>query len=163
MAVTLPVLVVLLVFIFDLGQAVNLKQKLSAAAREGARFAASQSTADLPQASPPSVLAVRDVIDSYLITSNINDCGLGGQTPLQTPGSWIWTFTTATCGGGSLVVSVDRSFPFPSTSGVTVQSTQIQITYPYRWQFGNMISLVANGASYTTTNVGTTAVMQNLN
>jgi Flp pilus assembly protein TadG len=163
MAVTLPVLVVLFVFIFDLGQAVNLKQKLTGAVREGARFAANQSTVDLVQSPPPSILAVRDVIDAYLVTSNINDCGLVGQAPVRTPSTWIWTFTTASCGGGPLVVTINRGFTFTPPSGVTVEATQVQITYPYKWQFGNMISLVASGASYTTTNVGTSAVMQNMN
>ncbi|PYY04272.1 MAG: hypothetical protein DMG69_31010, partial [Acidobacteria bacterium] len=47
LAVTLPVLMILVVGIYDFGQAFNLKQKLAGAVREGARFAANQSTGDL--------------------------------------------------------------------------------------------------------------------
>ena len=39
LAVTLPLLVVMVVGIFDFGGAYNLKQKLNDTAREGARFA----------------------------------------------------------------------------------------------------------------------------
>jgi Flp pilus assembly protein TadG len=162
MAVTLPLLVVLFVGIFDVGQAVNLKQKLSGAAREGARFASSQSTADLSQSPPQSILAVRDVVDAYLVTNRINDCGLASQNP-GPPSGWTWTFTTGSCGGGSLVLTVNRGFTIPSNSGVTVEATQVQITYPYKWQFSNVLQLFSAGASYTTTNVATDAIMQNVN
>jgi uncharacterized membrane protein len=46
-AVALPLLIVLVVGIFDFGGAFNLKQKLNNAVREGARFGASQPTNDL--------------------------------------------------------------------------------------------------------------------
>src|SRR5579863_7443913 len=64
-AVALPLLVVLVVGIFDFGGAFNLKQELSNAAREGARFGASQPTNDFSAGNPPSVDAVRYVVDSY--------------------------------------------------------------------------------------------------
>jgi TadE-like protein len=77
-AVALPLLVVLLVGIFDFGAAFNLKQQLYNAARQGARFGASQPMNDLctPCAVPPSVSAIRYVVDSYLTNAKINDCGL---------------------------------------------------------------------------------------
>ena len=46
-AVALPLLVVLVVGIFDFGGAFNLKQELNNAAREGARFGAAQPTNDI--------------------------------------------------------------------------------------------------------------------
>src|SRR5579863_7559969 len=79
-AVALPLLVVLVVGIFDFGGAFNLKQELNNAAREGARFGAAQPTNDIsttnPNPKPPSVDAIRYVIDAYLQTAHINDCGL---------------------------------------------------------------------------------------
>jgi TadE-like protein len=167
LAVSLPLLIVVLVGIYDFGQALNLKQKLTAAAREGARFAANQSTLDLTNAgttcgpAPASVCAVRDVIDGYLTLNGINDCGLATQN--SGPASqWTWTFSSS-CGGGSLVVTVNRGFAFPSSNGVTIEATQVQITYPYTWQFGRMFQLLASGANYTTTNIGTTAMVANMN
>src|SRR5882762_4713328 len=50
LAVTLPLMVVIFVGIYDFGQAFNLKQKLSLATREAARFGANHSTADLTNA-----------------------------------------------------------------------------------------------------------------
>ena len=52
-AVALPLLVVLVVGIFDFGGAFNLKQELNNAAREGARFGASQPTNDLSNSGTP--------------------------------------------------------------------------------------------------------------
>jgi hypothetical protein len=39
----------------------------------------------------------------------------------------------------------------------------VQITYPYKWQFSNVLQLLVPGTSYTTTNIGVDAVMQNMN
>src|SRR5690349_7865354 len=80
-AVALPLLVVLVVGIFDFGAAFNLKQELNNAVREGARFASSQPSNDLYNPGvPPSVDAVRSLVASYLIAAHINDCGLNTTT-----------------------------------------------------------------------------------
>lgn len=51
-AITLPILLMLAVGIADFGQAFELQNQLTMAAREGARFAASESTLDLYQGEP---------------------------------------------------------------------------------------------------------------
>src|ERR1700723_322002 len=71
-AVALPLLVVLIVGIFDFGCAFNLKQELNNAVREGARFGAGQRTNDLAVVPAPSVNAVRSVVASYLQTARVN-------------------------------------------------------------------------------------------
>src|SRR5205807_470777 len=53
-AVCLPLLIVVVVGIFDFGEAFNVKQKLNGAAREGARFASSLPTNDLSDAGTPA-------------------------------------------------------------------------------------------------------------
>jgi len=64
-AVALPLLVVLVVGIFDFGGAFNLKQELNNAAREGANFGASEPTNDLyNNGTPPTIDAVRYLVDS---------------------------------------------------------------------------------------------------
>ena len=173
LAVTLPVLMILFVGIYDFGQAFDLKQKLAGAAREGARFAANQSTSDLSNASPPSLLAVRDVVDSYLTANNVNDLGLATATP-GGPTNWTWTFTGtgATCidsGGNTkrFTMTVNRGLSYNVTSGgntVTVEATQVTLSYPYQWQFNRVITLVVGSASYPATScIVTSAAMQNLN
>jgi Flp pilus assembly protein TadG len=167
-AITLPLLAVLFVGIYDFGQAVNLKQKLTEATREGARFAANQATIDITNTPPPSILAVRDVVDAYLVTNKISDCGLSTiNSPARTPGTWVWTFTATGCGGGSLVLSIDRGLTYtytePNTGNlVTVEATQVNMTYPYQWQFSSVLQLLPR-ANYTTTNIGAQATMQNMN
>ena len=63
-AISLPLLAVVVIGITDFGSAFDLKYKLSNAVREGPRFASRQSTSDLTNATPASVTAVRDLIDS---------------------------------------------------------------------------------------------------
>ncbi len=76
-AVSLPLLLVLVVGVFDFGNAFNVKQKIGGAAREGARFASSMPTTDLHNGNPPqSVDAIRNTVDSYLKAADVNDCGL---------------------------------------------------------------------------------------
>src|SRR5689334_13035247 len=68
-AVTLPLLVAIFVGIYDFTNAFNLKQKLTVAIREGARFSSNQSTSDLTNSTlgsaPNSINVTRDVIDNY--------------------------------------------------------------------------------------------------
>src|SRR5579862_6065180 len=92
-AVSLPLLVVLTVGIFDSAGAFNLKQELNNATREGARFAANQPTNDLNNPKPPSVDAVRYLVAAYLQTAHINDCGLGAMAQPASGGGLAWIYS----------------------------------------------------------------------
>jgi Flp pilus assembly protein TadG len=178
-AISLPLLAALFVGTYDFGQAFNVKQKLVAATREGARFAANQSTSDLTVAQsqqtpclPASICAVRDVVDAYLVTNNINDCGLASASSAQpNPPQWIWTFTATGCAAGNFVLTINRGFTFNETvsSGgtnvtVTVEATQVTMSYPYPWQFNRIMTVLVPGTNYSAvTQIPTSAVMQNLN
>jgi Flp pilus assembly protein TadG len=172
LAITLPLLVVVFVGIYDFGQAFNLKQKMIAAAREGARFAASQSTADLTNPTPPSILAIRDVVHDVLTSpaNKVNDCGLGAASATHVANTWTWTFT-ASCGAGrSLTLSINRGFTYvvPASPGsgnqsITVEATKVTLNYPYQWQFSKVIQILP-GATTTGPNViPADGLMQNLN
>ena len=96
LAISLPVLVLFVVGIFDFGGALTLKQKLTNAAREGARVAAADPASDMAVALPAVPVAVSDafqVVDNYLLSEKINDCGLsGGRTPpTPTQSALTWT------------------------------------------------------------------------
>ncbi|MBV9482791.1 MAG: pilus assembly protein [Acidobacteria bacterium] len=177
LAVSLPLLAALFVGTYDFGQAFNVKQKLVAATREGARFAANQSTSDLTLArgrscAPASICAVRDVVDAYLLANNISDCGLASASSAQ-PNSpqWVWTFTANGCAGGNFVLTIDRGYTFTETvaSGgnnvsVTVEATRVTMSYPYPWQFNRLMQFLSPGATYSAvTQIPTSAVVQNLN
>jgi Flp pilus assembly protein TadG len=169
-AVSLPLLVVLLVGIFDFGGAFNLKQELNNAAREAARFGAAQPTNDLLNAgTPPSVDAIRYLVDSYLLAAQINDCGLGS---VSGSGSYpTWTYTPSGC-GGNLILTIQRgclqapSLPTCPQETVTSPATNLLVTrvviqYPFQWHFNNVIQLVAPGSSFALSNIQTDATAAN--
>jgi Flp pilus assembly protein TadG len=170
-AVTLPLLIVLVVGIFDFGNAYNLKQKLTNAARDAARLGASETTSDLTTASPSSVLAIRDLVSQYLQNSKINDCGIGTAAATPAGGStpWKWTFTGTCPSGASFVLSVDRGYVFISgvntgLNAIKVINTNVSISYPYSWQFNRVIGLLVSGASYpATTTIVVNSTMANEN
>jgi Flp pilus assembly protein TadG len=174
-AVALPLLVVLVVGIFDFSQAFNLKQKLNNAAREGARFASSLPTNDLSDStacgappSPASVCAVRDLVAAYLQWARINDCGLTGQGATAIA---PWTYVASGNGcpaGANFTLTIDRGYAFPATvpgaSGpLYLVSSRVTLSYPYQWHFGKVIRLLVPGATYATTSqISTDAVVPNM-
>ena len=161
-AVALPLLVVLVVGIFDFGGAFNLKQKLNNAVREGARFGASQPTNDLALGQPPSVSAIRYLVDSYLQTAGINDCGLS-TAPEVLVSAYSWGFTGNT--GCTTTLTVSRQIQVQETVGgntVTMLCTTVNIVYPYQWHFNNVIQLLVPGANYTLGNIHSDATAVNM-
>jgi Flp pilus assembly protein TadG len=166
LAITLPLLAVLMVGIFDFGQAFNTKQKITAAIREATRFAANQGITDLATAPPPSILSVRDLVSGYLKTNNMTDCGLGTVAPVsQAPAPMNWKFTASGC-VATMTLTVNRGHTFTYTQGgntYTVESTKIDISYPFQWHFNGLIKLVAPGANYAgVTQLTATAAIPNL-
>jgi len=178
-AVSLPLLVVLVVGIFDFGGAFNLKQELSNAMREGARFEAAQPTNDLCSSctAPPSVDAARYVIDAYLIAARINDCGLAGLSASQSSSGPPWVYTSSGTCTGSVILTIARdpsqgsgtptcSLPASNygSNGVNVYllCANVSISYPYQWHFNNVIQLISPGTSLGLTNLQTAAAAENM-
>jgi Flp pilus assembly protein TadG len=168
-AVTVPLMVVLVVGVLDFGNAFNMKQKLTNAARDAARLGASQTTSDLTSGSPSSVLAIRDLVSNYLQNARINDCGIGSAVPPPPSASapWQWTFSGTCPNGGSFVLTVNRGNVFTSSvttggNAIKVISTSVTISYPYSWQFNRVIGLLVSGASYpSSTNLVVSSTMEN--
>ena len=153
-AVALPLLVVLVVGIFDFGGAFNLKQELNNAVREGARFGAAQPSNDISpsNAKPSSVDAIRVLIDSYLQAARINDCGLSAVPEPNQGLGIVWTYTANGCPGGALTLTISRAVAVPvliGGSSTNMLCTTVQISYPYVWHFNNVIQLLVPGANYS--------------
>ena len=116
LALSLPVLVLFVVGIFDFSGALTLKQKLTNAAREGARVAAADPASDMSVALPAVPVAVSDafqVVDNYLLSEKINDCGLsgGGTPPTPTQSALTWTYTsTGSCPGSGITLTINRGY-----------------------------------------------------
>ena len=156
LAVVLPLLMVLVVGIFDFGNAFNLKQKITNAARAGARFGSYSPTNDLVGfATPNSVIAIKNTVDDYLVAAKLNDCDLArSNAGTQTAPQLLWTFTANGNGcPGTLTVVIDRSCCIAPALTATVGpatmqviSTHVQISYPYKWTFENVVGLVVPGS-----------------
>lgn len=149
-AVSMPLLVVFVVGIFDFSQALSVKQKLMNAAREAARVAAADPATDSGGSAsglPASVSDAKQVVDNYFLSENLNDCGLLSATPAQTGGTltWVATATGGGCPTGGLVLSVNRGFKSPliTNSGtVNLICTQVMLSYAYNWRFNSVIGLL---------------------
>lgn len=170
-ALSLPLLVVFVVGIFDFGGAVTLKQRLTNAAREGARVAASDPANDVTSVGlsttslPASVSDAYQVVDNYLLSENINDCGLSNTSnqPQYTTGL-TWVSTVACSHTTNLVLTINRGCVTTQTIGTTVKvvATCITIQYPYQWEYSKVAGLV--GSSFTgPTSITTTATAYNEN
>ena len=183
LAVSLPLLVVFVVGIFDFSGAFTLKQKLTNAARDGARVAAAAPANDVGNPSnpvPTSVDLAFRVVGNYLEAANINDCGLTPSTSwVQSRLTWTYTATGGGCPTGGLTIAINRGYIFPATSAssstgctsqpssgntVNLVGTCVSITYAYKWRFNSVITLLVPGATYAgVSNLNTTAVAFNEN
>ena len=172
-AVSLPLLVVMVVGIFDFGNAFNLKHKLVNTAREAARFGSNQPMSDLSQGvSANSPVSIATLVGNYLQSQKLNDCGLAVNAAAGTgighpSNTLIWTFTSNTGCPGTLELDVNRGYTYqvPGPAGtnlLTIEATQVTLSYPYPWQFSNAFRLL--GGNYSgVTQVTVVATMQNLN
>ena len=174
-AISLPLLLVVVVGVFDFGTAFTVKQKLGNTALQGARVASNQPTADLSLAggcnAPASICSVRDVVDKNLVASALNDCGLA--TANGVPGAALtWTFTTTGTCAGPLTLTIERGYTYTAAlpsppffaALYTIEATRLTLNYPYRWQFNRVAPLVAPGANYpAVSQINSVAIMQNLN
>src|ERR1700720_891949 len=104
LAISLPVLVIFVVGIFDFSGAFTLKQKLTNAAREGARVAAAAPANDVAPSNPlpASVDTAFRVVDNYLQAENINDCSISPLSPSHSGLTWTYTATGNGCATGGL-------------------------------------------------------------
>jgi Flp pilus assembly protein TadG len=148
-AVSLPLLVLFVVGIFDFSNAITLKQRLTNAARETARVAAADPANDLggPPAGgvPASIGDAFQVADNYLISEKINDCGLAGAGA-PTPTGLTWTYTAAAggCPGSGISLAINRGCVNQITTNagtLNLVGTCVTITYAYKWQFNSVASV----------------------
>lgn len=168
-ALSLPLLVLFVVGIFDFSSAISLKQKLTNAAREGARVAASDPANDMGTATVPvSVMDAYWVVDNYLQSEKISDCGLTSALPSKTSGlTWMGIATGAPCTSTSgLILTINRGKvtreTLSTTSTVDVITTVVTIQYPYNWRFGGVVGLVG-GRFIGPTSITTSAAALNEN
>jgi Flp pilus assembly protein TadG len=164
-AVSLPLLVLFVVGIFDFSGAFTLKQKLTNVARDAARVAAADPSADvgnLTSGVPSSVSEALKVVDSYLTANRLNDCGLSTKTPSRS--GVTWTYAIAPTGNPpcGITLIINRGYVFPITSttppdvrtclsqapaGQTLLGTCVSVQYAYAWKFARVASLFGRNDS----------------
>jgi Flp pilus assembly protein TadG len=164
-ALGLPFLMVLLVGIFDFGEAFNTKQKINNAAREAARYASNQSTLDWSAGvTAPSIEGTRNLVSTYLINAKLPDCGLINKDPSFDSTTMTWTYraSAAPC-PARLKVTIQRANTF-DMNGTTVIATKVTISYPFRWHFDTVAKILFPKSKYPgpTFFISSDAVMANL-
>jgi Flp pilus assembly protein TadG len=168
LAVSVPLLAVLMIGIIDFSSAFSLKHKLDIAVQEGARVGSSQPMVDISNSAPLSTIAIRDAVAGYLNAMGVNDCGLAAaatNAPGGTSGLvWTYTANTGCPGSGTVTLTIDRGATFQTTGGIRIEALQVAISYPYQWRFGRVVSLISGGSGPTgITQITTNATVQALN
>jgi len=147
-ALSLPVLMVFVVGIFDFSGALSLKQKLTNAAREAARVAAADPANDLNNTTPVSVSDAFQVVANYLRSENVNDCGLSGNmTPTSSGMVWTSVALTGCPGKTGLTLTVDRGC-VTKLNGTDIVNTCVTILYPYSWRFSGVMKVLLPRTTY---------------
>ena len=153
-AFILPFLAVMTVGMIDFAQGFRLKQKLTNAAREGARIGVELSPVDLDQTAPATVRSVRNAVVNYMDNADIDVFGI--DTTSTKTGSTEWTFYD----GGDALIVIDRAVVIPVTGAI---GTRVTVRYRFTWSFGEVIDLLAPTASYPGSFlISTDATMKNL-
>jgi Flp pilus assembly protein TadG len=179
-AVSLPLLVLFVVGIFDFSGAFTQKQKLTNVARDAARVAAADPSADvgnLTSGVPSSITHAFKVVDSYLTANNLTDCGLASQTASSSGATRTYTIAPTGNPPCGITVIINRGYYFPVTSttppALNCQSqapggqtaligTCVSIQYAYPWKFGRAASLLGRNIALPA-NLSAVAVALNEN
>jgi Flp pilus assembly protein TadG len=158
-AISLPLLVVFVVGIYDFSGAFNQKLKLNQAAQEGAIIAGAQPTSDITSPTAPDSLApvVSAVYNSLVGSGVLHGCTL----PAAASGTGLAsTYKISGC-PDQLVITINRGTVVNLVSPAVV-GTVVTVEYPYIWRFNSVIQLLVPGASYAaTTQVTESATVHN--
>jgi len=147
-AITLPLLVVFVVGIYDFSGAFNQKQKIEQAAQEGAIIAGAQPMSDIASpTSPDSLQPVVTTIYNSLVGSGVLPGGTCVPPGTATgPVGVAWTYTISPC-PDNLVITINRGWVSPSGTPFSI-GTKVTVQYRYHWRFNSVIQLLIPGASY---------------
>src|ERR1035437_3565676 len=158
-AISLPLLVVFIMGIYDFSGAFNQKQKIEQAAQEGAIIAGAQPTSDIASpTAPDSLLPVVSAVFNSLAGSGVLQ---GCTLPATATGTGLASTYKINGCPDQLVITINRGTVVNSGSPAPV-GNHIQVQYPYHWRFNSVIQLLIPGASYAaTTQVTESATVHN--
>ena len=172
-AVTLPLLVVFVVGIYDFSGACNQKQKIDQAAQEGAIIVGAQPLSDIaagstgiptnPDSLQPVVTAIFNSLASSGVLNNANQASCKPPFVPFAQAGLTWTYQIPNCNGAhlsdNLTIIINRGCL--CVSGATCTATpcagagppiavdsMVTVQYPYHWQFNSVIQSLIPGANY---------------
>jgi len=159
-AISLPILVVFVVGIYDFSGAFNQKQKIAQAAQEGAIIAGAQPTSDfvpappVGSAGPYSLQTVATAVFNSLVGSGVLPSGTCSAPGTASAGAGLtWTYTISGCNSAyssdNLIITINRGWVSGTAPAAVGSSVAVQ--YPYHWRFNSVIQLLVPGASYAAT------------
>jgi Flp pilus assembly protein TadG len=176
-AITLPLLVVFIVGIYDFSGAFNQKQKVAQAAQEGAIIAGAQPMNDIltsgssAPTNPDSLLPVVTAVFNSLVGSGVLSSGTTCTPPgsVTGPAGLTWTYTMSGCdsAGDNLIVTINRGWVCGNGAGCSTGppvavGTTVTVSYPYQWQFNSVIQLLFPGPNgYASPTITETATVHN--
>lgn len=133
LAIVVPTLGTMVVAIGDFGGAYVTKQKMTNAAREGARVAVSNALTNqnCSDATPCSMEAAADAIKQYLTNAGLDASCITPNSP-SSSGNLTWTWECS----NTMEIAINRGYTFEGKNGNTIPSTQITLYYPYNWIYG---------------------------
>jgi Flp pilus assembly protein TadG len=159
-AISLPLLVVFVVGIFDFSGAFNQKQKIAQAAQEGAIIAGAQTMSDIQSTNgnPDSLQPVLTAVFNSLAGTNVlpqpnqGSCTVASAAVSQAGplGPLEWIYKISGC-PDVLTVEINRGW-LPAVGGAAqTVGTTVTVSYPYHWRFNSVIQLLFPGAPYAAT------------
>jgi len=153
-ALVLPLLLLLIAGVWDFGSAFLLKDKMTNAAREGARIAVSTplNSADCSSSTPCSIVAAANAVRQYMSGAG-NDAGC--IVPEQPASFAAPDRANYLCESG-IALEIDRGAVIETETG-SIPATRVTLTFPVRWMLiGRLLSSVLPQT------ISTTVTMQNL-
>lgn len=153
-ALALPLLLLLLVGIFDFGSFFALRQKMTVAVREAARIVVSSPLSDYSCASatPCSIVAAANAVVQAMANAGASVACIQPASPTSSA-TLQWTYSCA----DSTSLVINRGYSFAGPGNTVVPATRVSLAYPIRWR---LLSFLPGFSSAT--KITTRATMQNL-
>ena len=152
----LPLVLLLLVGIFDFGSAFALRQKMTNAAREGARIVVSNSLTDqsCSSSTPCAIVAAADAVVQYMGNAGASLSCIQPGSPTST-GTLAWTYS---CPSGASL-EINRGYTIAAPGGGLLPATQVTLVYPFTWRLAGFLPGYSRNAAISTQVTMTNLVM----
>jgi Flp pilus assembly protein TadG len=172
-AISLPLLVVFVVGIYDFSGAFNEKQKIEQAAQEGAILTGAQPMSDIapggtgvttnPDSLQPVVTAIFNSLAGNGVLTNPNQGTCKPPFAASAQSGLTWTYSITGCSSNpsgtapgcmndvsdTLWIVINRAWVSPTASGPVVVGTTVQVSYDYDWRFNSVIQLLFPHSGYS--------------